>query len=62
MSTYVGLFSELETLVRRRFSSRSVIGVSIGRGEGKFVLLELAFYSTLEGQVCNFVFVPEKTG
>ena len=40
---------------------RGVIGVSIGRGEVKFVFLILAFESTLGGQVCNFVLVPEKT-
>jgi len=36
--------------------------VSIGRVEVKFVLLELASWSTLRGQVYNFVLVPEKTG
>ena len=41
---------------------RGMIGVSIRRGEGKFVLLKLAFESTLEGHVCNVLLVPVKTG
>jgi len=41
---------------------RGVSGVSIGRGKGKFVLPKLAFWSTLGGQVCNFVLVSAKTG
>ena len=41
---------------------RGLIGVSIARGEGKFVLLQLAFQSIFGRQVCKFVFVPEKTG
>jgi len=38
-----------------------LIGV-LGRGEGKFVLLKLAFESTLKAQVCNVFLVPVKTG
>ena len=41
---------------------RGVSRVSISRGEGRFVLLELAFKSNLGRQVCNFVLVPERTG
>jgi len=41
---------------------RGVTGVSTEGGEVKFVFLKLAFQSTLGRQVCNFVFVPEKTG
>ena len=35
---------------------------SIARGEDKFVFLQQAFKSTFGRQVCNFAFVPEKTG
>jgi len=42
--------------------NRNVIGVSKAKGEGKFVLLELAFLSTLGGPVCNFFLAPVKTG
>jgi len=41
---------------------RGLMEVSIARGEGKFVLLQLAFESIFGRQVCNFAFVPEKTG
>jgi len=36
--------------------------VCIARGEGKFVLLQLALKSIFGRQVYNFIFVPEKTG
>ena len=35
---------------------RGLIGVSIARAEGKFVLLQLAFWSIFGRQVCNFAF------
>jgi len=41
---------------------RGLIGVSIGRGEVKFVLLQLDFESTLGGQACHFVLVLANTG
>ena len=34
-------------------ADRGVIGMLIGRGEGKFALLKLALQSTLAGQVCK---------
>jgi len=42
-------------------SARGLIWESIGRGEVSFVLLKLAFQSTIGEQVCNFVLVPKKT-
>ena len=36
--------------------------MSIARGEGKFVLLQLAFWSIFGRQFCSFAFLPEKTG
>jgi len=34
--------------------------VSIARGEGKFVLLQLAFKSTFGRQICDFAFCTRK--